>query len=145
MRGQEWHACNFLQKSCFGAIWVKITYFIISGSALRISFKLCSLTSYYKKRKVACFSFSKKSCFGINGQVGPVLGQNVDPFWGKSMPFIITVSIRDKPGLVSHLLHMAVSLFDKGEQSLNTKTKQTSSHPCEEREAPCQVCLSLRL
>ena len=42
-----------------------------------------------------------------------ILGKMGDfhPFLGKSMQFIITNLMRDKPGLVLHLLHMGVSSF----------------------------------
>ena len=82
-----------------GPFWSKNTYFIISGSALRFFSKVCSLTSYYKRTKVACFSFSKKSCFEIYGQFGSALGQNFQPFSGKSMQFMITILISSPPNL----------------------------------------------
>ena len=82
MRGQKGHVSIFLKNhvsgemGSLGPFWGKITHVIISESTLRIFIKLKTITKYNERTKVACLKFSKKSCFGGNGQFGPILGQN---------------------------------------------------------------------
>ena len=46
----------------------QMTYIsIILGSALRISFKLCTITRYNERTKVACLQFPEKFCYRENG------------------------------------------------------------------------------
>ena len=73
---------NFEFSTCYGVKRVKkwpkndqMTY--ISESALRIFLKLCSVTKYYKRVKMLCLSFPKKSWFwgkwAIQSHFGPKL------------------------------------------------------------------------
>ena len=66
----------FGEMDNLGPLLGKITYFMITGSALRIFFKLCSISRYNERTKGACLKFPEKSCFGGNGQFGHIFGQN---------------------------------------------------------------------
>ena len=69
----------------FGA---KFKQFIISESALRIFLRLCSMSSFYKRKKMICFLFPKKFLFWDNKAIwshfGPQLRNliSLDPLEG---------------------------------------------------------------